>query len=68
MQELIEKAQPELPPAELTSLSNQVIDWIQNEACQEPGNRERLGLFKGSQSGEELIDEKSDRRFLFKTH
>ena len=64
----MKKAQPELPPAELTSLSNQVIDWIQNDAYQEPGNRERLDLLKGSQSGEELTDEKSDRRFLFKNH
>ena len=67
IRELIEKAQPELPPTELASLSNQVIDWIQNEACQEPGNRERLGLLKGSKRGKELTDEKSDGRFLFET-
>ena len=57
MRELIEKAKPELLSAELESLSDQVIDWIQKEACQEPGNRERLGLLKGPKRGKELIVE-----------
>ena len=51
MRELIEKAQSELPPAELQSLSNQVIDWIENEARQEPGNREKLGMLNGPKRG-----------------
>ena len=53
MRELLERAQAELPHVELESISNQAIDWIQNEVCQEPENRERLGLLNEPKRGNE---------------
>jgi hypothetical protein len=54
MRELLERARAELPSTELESVSNQAIDWIQNEACQEPENRERLGVLNEPKRGNEL--------------
>ena len=68
MQTLIEKAQAELPPAELESLSNQVIDWIQSNACQELGNREKLSLLKEPKRGKNLkVVGRSNGSFFFET-
>lgn len=37
----------ELPSDELESFSDEAIDWIRNNACEEPENKESLGLLNG---------------------
>ena len=62
MQELLAKVQSDLRQDDLESLSNQAIDWIQNEAGKEPENIKKLGILQGSKVGAVLIFEASDIR------
>lgn len=55
MQELLGKVQSDLRRDDLESLSNQAIDWIQNEAGKERENVKKLGVLQGSKHGIHLI-------------
>jgi hypothetical protein len=55
MQELLGKVQSDLRRDDLESLSNQAIDWIQNEAGKERENVKKLGVLQGSKPDIHLI-------------
>jgi hypothetical protein len=62
MRELLAKVKSDLRQDDLESLSNQAIDWIQNEAGKEPENVKKLGVLQGSKRGTLLIFEPSESR------
>lgn len=52
--DLLEQGRRELPPDDLESLSDQVIDAIRRNAVLEPENQKKLGLVQGSKKSMSL--------------
>jgi hypothetical protein len=48
VQELLTTVRSDLTRSELEELSDRAIDWILENACQEPANQEIAGVTKGS--------------------